>query len=527
MISTFQKLPSLEELNVAIISANQKYKNDTQHFENEISYLKMKIELLNLKLYGSSSEKISPEEAIQGRLFDELEVNGGAAPEKEEKVKIKGHARRKNGRRPIPDHFPRNEIIIDLPEEQKIDKNGRPLKHIGDVVCEKLDITPATIVVNRYIRRKYAVPDSLDVEDEEPGVKTAPMPPQIIPQGIATPGLLAFIGTSKFCDAVPLYRQEKVFARYDINMPRSTMCSWFMYLADRYNLGELMMSDLARYPVLGVDETRVHVHNEPGRKNTTPSWMWVFRSGGTERTLICYEYVPTRSRSVLNELLSGYQGVLQTDGLSVYEYFEKIPGITHAGCWAHGRRNFHDATKACIHADFSRTVIDIIARLYAVEDEARDQKLSPVEIAALRQQKSKPVLEKLKEMLEKRSHSIAPKSLTGKAIAYVLKRWESLCVYLYDGRISIDNNPVENAIRPFTLGRKNWLFSGSPRGAKASAMMYSLIETAKANGMEPYWYMRYLFEKLPYAEMEEDRRKLLPHVVNPELIEKLRRDAVS
>ncbi len=527
MISTFEKLPTLEELNEIILSANQQIQRKENEHENEIKLLKMQIELLNFKLYGRRSEKLSPEEVLQGRLFDEIESHTEKEIGNEKQVEVKGHTRRKNGRRPIPEHFPRVEIVIDLPDEDKLDTKGRPLKHIGDVISEKLDIIPAKIEVKRYIRRKYAMADSLNVEEEEPGVKTAAMPPQIIPQGIATPGLLAFIGTSKFCDAVPLYRQEKVFARYDIDMPRSTMCSWFIYLNTHYNLSELMMADVTLYPILGADETRVQVHDEPGRKDATTSWMWVFRGGGAGRPLIYYEYVPSRSRDVIGKLLAGYRGVIQTDGLAVYEYFDKSPGITHAGCWAHGRRNFFEATKSCVNAEFARTVVDTIRKLYIVEDEARDRKLSYDEIAALRQEKSKPVLDKLKDMLEKRRPAIAPKSLTGKAITYVLNRWESLCVYLYDGRIFIDNNLVENAIRPFTLGRKNWLFSGSPRGASASAMMYSLIETAKTNGMEPYWYLRYLFEKLPYATTPEARRSLLPHVIDPATVENFRLDAVN
>jgi transposase len=527
MISTFEKLPTLEELNEIILSVNQQIQRRGNEHENEIKLLKMQIELLNFKLYGRRSEKLSAEEVMQGRLFDEIEAHNEEENGKEKKVEVKGHARRKNGRRPIPEHFPRVEIVIDLPEEEKFDKSGRPLKHIGDVISEKLDIIPAAIKVKRYIRRKYAVVDSPNASEEEPGVKTAPMPPQIIPQGIATPGLLAFIGISKFCDAVPLYRQEKVFDRYDIDMPRSTMCSWFIYLLTHYNPSELMMLDVACYPILGVDETRVQVHNEPGRADTTISWMWVFRGGGTGRPLIYYEYVPSRSRDVIRKLLTGYQGVIQTDGLKVYEYFDKSPGITHAGCWAHARRNFFDATKSCVNAEFSRAVVDIIRKLYVVEDEARDRKLSYDEIAALRQEKSKPVLDKLKDLLEKRRPGIAPQSNTGKAITYVLNRWDSLCVYLYDGRIFIDNNLTENAIRPFTLGRKNWMFSGSPRGAAASAMMYSLVETAKANGMEPYWYLRYLFEMLPTTTTDDERRGLLPHVVDPAVVEKFRRDGVN
>jgi transposase len=180
-----------------------------------------------------------------------------------------------------------------------------------------------------------------------------------------------------------------------------------------------------------------------------------------------------------------------------------------------------------VNAEFSRAVVAIIGSLYAVEKEVHEKKLSPDQTSEIRQEESKPVIERIKSMLEKRASNIAPKSPTGKAIRYALERWDTLCVYLSDGRIPIDNNHVENAIRPFVIGRKNWLFSGSPRGARASALFYSLIETAKANGMEPYWYLRYLYEKLPHAASSEERHTLLPHVVDPAIIESFRKGVVA
>lgn len=527
MIGTFNKLPTLEELNKIILAADQEYEKKTHEYENEIRLLKGRIDLLQYKLFGRRSERLSPHEELQGRLFDEIEA---CIADKSETAKtttkVKAHSRRKNGRRPIPEHLPRVDIIYDIPEEEKTDIHGTKLVYIGDEVSEKIDIKPPEIRILRIIRRKYAL-DCRNVECEESSVKSAAMPPQIIPQGIATPGLLAYIAAGKFCDALPLYRQEKIFDRFGIDMPRSTMCSWFIYIDNHYNLAELMASDLLLYPMLGVDETRVLVRGEPERKNTTDSWMWVFRGGGTDRPLILYRYVPTRSAGVIKKILSGYHGVIQTDGLKVYEYLDKSSDVIHAGCWAHGRRNFFDASKSCVNADLSRSVVEIIRKLYAVEDEARERKLSYEEIAELRQEKSKPVLDQLKDMLDKKRHYIAPKSPTGKAISYVLDRWDTLCVYLYDGRIPIDNNLVENVIRPFVVGRKNWLFSGSPRGASASAAMYSLIETAKANGMEPYWYLRYLFEKLTATVTDEQRLCLLPHVIDPAVILRYQKDGVN
>ena len=503
----------------------------TESYENKIKYLEEQLRLLNYKLFGRKSEKLSPEDVLQGRLFDEVEAHGEDKTDVEEAtdvIRIAGYTRRKGGRRPLPAELPRHDIIHDLPEEEKICACGSERDHIGDEISEKLAMEPAKLWVQRHIRRKYACKKCEGVETEGEGtVKTAPLPPQIIPQGIATPSLLAYIFAGKFCDGLPLYRLEKIFARIGIDLPRSTMCSWPIDILGRYHaFFDLLSGELGRFPLLGIDETRVQVMDEPGKKNTTLSYMWCFRGGG-ERPVVLFHYAPTRSPREIERFISGYKGYIQTDGYVGYEAVCSREGIIHVGCWSHARRNFVDAAKCSGEGTFAHTVLERIGRLYDVEDEARMKQLSYDQIAALRREKSRPILDKLKEMLESKMHHIAPKSLTGKAIHYALERWDTLLVYLSDGRIPIDNNLVENAIRPFVIGRKNWLFSGSPRGAAASAAMYSLIETAKANGLEPYWYMRYLFEKLPYAKTHDEFWALLPNVVERGKIEGFRRGGVA
>jgi len=264
-----------------------------------------------------------------------------------------------------------------------------------------------------------------------------------------------------------------------------------------------------------MDETPVQVLNEPGRANTSKSFMWVFRGGEIERPALLFRYDPSRSGQFLTKELDAYKGYIQTDGYKGYDLLGNQAGIVHLGCWAHVRRKFVEVIKSRLkdgkkgHAD---AALESIQKLYAIERSAEE--LSIEGRYLLRQEKAKPLLKQFQKWLEDLAPRTPPQGLLGKAVGYALKQWERLVHYTEDGRLRPDNNLAENAIRPFVVGRKNWLFSGSPTGAEASAAIYSLIETAKANGLEPYRYLRYLFERLPAAEMEADYRALLPQYVD-------------
>jgi transposase len=490
--------------------------------------------LLKDKLFNHKSEKWkwSDEEKLQGRLFDEGESGSEDSESKDEDkvLRISGYTRRKGGRRPLPESLPRIDVVHDLSEEEKICNCGAELSKIGEEVSEKLDIIPAKLQVLRHIRYKYACRNCEGVESEETGgaVKTAPLSPQIIPQGIATPGLLAYILTGKFVDALPFYRQEKIFNRLGIDLPRSTMCNWAIQIHNRYGeLISLIWDDLLSCPLIGIDETTVQVLEEPERRNTARSYMWAFRGGGVERPVLLYEYAPTRSTKFVVEYLEEYSGFIQTDGYAGYNEVGKLKMIIHAGCWSHARRKFVEASKGSREGNDAHVAVDFIRKLYAIEKELREKSLSHDKICEARRIRSQPILESFKKWLDKKVHHVPPKSLMGKAIGYTLKEWPKLLIFLTDGRIPIDNNLVENAIRPFVVGRKNWLFSGSPRGADASAFIYSLIETAKANDIEPYWYLRYLFEKLPYAQSRDDLNLLQPNRVDRDKIAEFRRGGVN
>jgi transposase len=371
--------------------------------------------------------------------------------------------------------------------------------------------------VIRHIRYKYACKGCEGVESNEGAVKTASLPPQIIAQGIATAGLVAHIATSKFVDAQPFYRQEKQFARIGVDISRATMANWMIHVGNQSKpLIPLLRSGMFFGPVINIDETRVQVMNEPGRLNTSQSYMWVFLGGPRDGPSIIYQYQPTRAGDVAKDFLRGYSGYVQTDAYAGYNALES-PEIRLLGCWAHARRNFMDMVKATKKSGRKSGSADLalgfIRNLYRIEKKVVEMELGPDGIYRVRQEESKPILDKFFEWLNKRTIETPPKGLLGKAISYTLNNWERLIRYLENGLLLPDNNLVENAIRPFVLGRKNWLFSGHPRGAEASANLYSLIETAKANGLEPYRYLRFLFEKLPYAKTEDDYRALLPQNV--------------
>jgi transposase len=239
--------------------------------------------------------------------------------------------------------------------------------------------------------------------------------------------------------------------------------------------------------------------------------MWVFHGGPPDRPAVEYQYYPTRAGKVAADYLSGYKGCVQTDGFSGYGFLDTQPGITHVGCWAHARRKFVEVTKAAGTKGGSAGVaVATIGKLYAIEKRADDQGLSPEQRVRQRQQHAQPILDDFKSWLDRKATQVPPKSLLGKAVHYTLAQWHRLTTYIDHGHLTPDNNLAENAIRPFVVGRKNWLFSGTPAGASASAAIYSLIETAKANGLEPYRYLRYLFEQVPLATTTEDYRALLP-----------------
>jgi len=481
-----------------------------QH-EQQVSILLEQIRHLRQLLFGRRSERLPVDATtVQLPLFDLPE------PEHIEPVKVtvESHDRKKPGRKPLPPELPRVTITHDLPEDEKVCGCGCALHRIGEEVSEQLDIVPARIQVLRHIRPKYACRRCEGGENEGPAVRIAPMPPQIIPQSIVSPGLLAHVLTAKFVDHLPLYRQEKLFARLGVEIGRATMSNWAMRAATAcVPLLNLVYDHILDGQLINIDETTVQVLAEPGRAATATSYMWLFRRGDPDRPALIYQYHPTRAGDVAKTFLGDYQGIVQTDGFSSYDFLDRQAGVRHAGCWAHVRRKFMEVVKAQGKNRTSGSAdqaLSTIQQLYGLEKEARAKHWSPKMIRAMRTEKARSILVAFHQWLTKRSTQTPPKGLLGKAISYALNQWDRLLVYLEDPILTPDNNMAENSIRPFVLGRKNWLFAGTPKGAEASASLYSLIETAKANNCEPYSYLRHIFEHLPRAHTLADYEALLP-----------------
>lgn len=480
--------------------------------QKRIELLEEQLRLLTLKRFGTSSEKSD----CQNELFNEAEFSESesvADADNEAATETITYERKQRGkRRPLPEVLPRVRIEHDLPESEKVCPCGCGLTEIGEDTSEQLDIIPAIIRVLVHARKKYACKAC------EATVKTAPLPAQPIPKSAASPGLLAHIAVAKYQDALPLHRQEQIFHRIGVDLPRNTLANWMMRGGE---LIEPLLAALNRQLLQGefiqCDETPVQVLKEPDKPPDSQSYMWVRRGGERHRPIVLYNYAPSRAGKVASELLDGFQGYLQTDDYSGYHAVGRQPEVTQLGCWAHARRKFVEAQKATATKKKGKLVprttkadmaLNYIGKLYAIERQAKDASLE--ERQRLRQEKSGAILNQLRDWLDKTLHTTIPKGLLGKALGYLDSNWSKLTVYIENGDLPIDNNAAERAIRPFVMGRKNWLFSDTPRGAHGSAALYSLIETAKANELEPYDYLRDVFTRLPGATTSEQIDALLP-----------------
>jgi len=510
---------SIEELRALVFLQQEEHaaeiaERNTEIAERneEISQLREYIRLLKSKRFGASSERTVSE---QMGLFNEAEILCDRTLDAEEAIiGIPAHERRKRGgRKPLPAFLPREEIIHDLTEEQKVCGNdpSHSLVAIGEDKLEQLVFIPATAKVIVHVRPKYACPKCKD------GIETAPMPPQPIPKSMATPSLLAQVAASKYVDGAPLYRQEAMFRRIGVDLSRATLAFWMIKMGDLIQpLLDRFLQNIRDHDYVLADETPFQVLKEDGKRAASQSYLWALRGGEANRPLLYFEYDSTRGGAVIERMLDGFHGFLQTDGYSGYEALGKRSGIVHVGCFAHARRKFVEALrgqskkpkKPGAKLSLARQGLSKINKLYECERLFRDA--TPEERYVLRQEKTKPKLEDLHIWFTESIERVSPKSLTGEALKYLKGQWPKLERVIDDGRIALDTNAVERSIRPFVIGRRNWLFADTPKGAKASANLYSLVETAKANGIEPWRYLNVVFAKLPAAKTGADIDALLP-----------------
>ena len=465
---------------------------------------------LKAQLFGRSSEKTPIEERNpdQGWLFNEIEVLAATATDAPETITIPAYDRAQRGRKKLSADLPRVDVIHDLAEADKVcPADGTTLERIGEETAEQLEVIPAQIRVIRHIRPKYACPCCRS------GVRIAAVAPSIFPKSIATPSLLAQITTAKFVDGVPLYRQEPQFERLGIALGRGTMARWMIRLGGTFvvPLINLLNERLLAEPVIHCDETRLQVLKSE-KAPTADHWMWVRAAGPPGRRIVLFDYDPSRGGAVPLRLLDGYRGILVTDGYGAYDGAAEALELTHAGCMAHARRYFEEARKAGSHASHAKVALEFIGKLSLIERLLwdRDHPVTAAQRVAVRQQKSVPIMQDFHAWLETLAPQVLPESRLGKAVYYTLGQWRKLTVFLSHGEVPMHNNRCENAIRPFVVGRKGWLFSDTVKGALASANLYSLVETCKANGVEPHAYLTSLFERLPQLKTVEDYEAVLP-----------------
>jgi len=517
-------ISNLESTNTALETDNNSLNVKSVSLENKTIILKEKIEDLQAKLqlalfrkYGRSSEKIDPSQIE----FFEVPEDSEEPIEDDAEIIVAAHPRRKKGRKPLDPYLPRKIIIHDIDEADKMCGCGHDLVKIGEEITERLQIIPEKVYVEQHIRFKWACRYCEGSGDEEnPVFRIAPTPPTMIPGSIATAGLLAFIFVNKFVDHLPFYRQEKRFDRIGAHISRQNMSNWSLKVYTKLKpLEKLLKKEVKTGSYIQMDETPLQVMGEEGRPDTSKSYMWLAKGGPPETPIVYYNYQETRKAEFVKDFLDDYAGFLQSDGYKGYDSALKDnKDIIHVGCLAHARRKFFDATKASKKTGSANIAIKKIANIYRKENDIKNLELEENEFLKRRIKEVKPLLDDFKEWLDDKAQKVRPTSDTGKAIFYTRGQWNKLIKYLECAELTPDNNAAERSIKPFVLGRKNWLFSGSPTGANASALLFSLIETAKANDLNPYGYLKWIFEETPLIKKNNEFEKFLPRNCDREKI---------
>jgi transposase len=487
-------LASFCEANETLSIKNKILAEVNTNLTEEIERLKELIKLLQHRKFGKKSEQTDDKQLT---LFDEPEEANTTVEAKE--IEVSAHKRTKN--RSLPKNLPTEQIYYDLEESEKICACGKELHKFGEDKLEQLDYIPAKIKRIEHIKVKYSC-KFCEI------VKTAKMPKQPIPKSIATPGLLAQIITSKYVDHLPLYRQEQIYARIGIDLPRATFANWIFKCAELLEpLVVKLKLNIIKSNYVQADETTVNVLSE---KEKSTNYMWVFMSEPKDTPSVVFEYNASRSGEVAANFLQGFSGYLQTDGYIAYNALKAQQNIIGLGCFAHVRRKFFEITKIIKNPGSAHIALKYINQLYKIERDARELNFNYKQLYEYRQEQAIPILTEFKAWLDKTVSRVQPKSATGVAINYTLNQWASLVNYCLDGTLEIDNNAIERMIKPFALGRKNWLFSGNAKGAEASAILYSLVQTCKINNVEPYEYFRHVLTVIPNISSDAELEKLLP-----------------
>ena len=495
-----------DELIDFIFELSDAFQKKVAALEKTIEALSEQIKLLKHNRFGASSEKQA--DVPQDYFFDEAEMpaNQSDIEADEEEITIPAHTRKKRGKKRLSADLPRKEIIYDLPEEEKQCACGRKLTCIGSEITEQLDIIPAKAYVIQHVCKKYACQHCKDT------IKTAKKQKQPIPKGIAAPGLLANVLTSKFQFHLPLYRQEQQLKAIGADIPRNTLSLWVIKCSVLLQpLVNLLQDEILSYDLAYADESTLQVLKEKGKAIQSKSYIWVFAGGAPGKFSYLYQYHPNRKHHIAVDFFQGFNGYLHCDGYQAYDNLSAInKGVKQVACWYHARRKFFEAAKVSKKAGMADWFLKQIQRLAKLEKAIAAHALQPEEIYTYRKERAPLILDKIKVKLDEFQNKVPPQGLLGKAIHYTLNQWPKLQTYLEDGRLEISNNRMERAIKPFAVGRKNWLFSNSVAGAHAAANIFSLIETCKAHQVDPYTWLRETLTRIPTCETVEQFEALMP-----------------
>lgn len=464
----------------------------------KLAWFEEQFRLSQKRRFASSSEATE-----QSQLFNEAEAEAKPAPEPTiEEITYK--RRKRQGVR--EDQL--KDLTVEIveyrlnPEEQVCPCCSGALHEMSKEIRQELKIVPAQVSVVKHIRYIYACRHCEREEIKTP-IITAPMPEPVLPGSLASPSAIAYTMAQKYVEGMPLYRQEAALARLGVELSRQTLANWMIQGSERWlsPLYERMHKYLLRQDILHADETTLQVLREPGRSPTSKSYLWLYRSSREGPGIVLYDYQSTRASKHPSRFLAGFKGYLHVDG---YAGYNGLLHITLVGCWAHARRKFDEALKALPtdkrNAEVAaRQGLKFCNRLFDIEREIKE--LSAKERYKIRLEKSRPIVDSFYAWLKYQKPRVLPKSAFGEAISYCLNQRDRLVAFLTDGRLELDNNLSERSIKPFVIGRKNWLFANTPKGAKASATIYSIVETAKENGLNPFAYLKYLFEQLPNVDI--------------------------
>lgn len=511
----------MENTSNAPTLTTEKLQDRCDFLENQVADLMGKLKwfeeqfrLSQHQRFGSSSEQSHPDQ-IELSLFNEAEV--AATPDIEEPTveTVTYRRKKKRGHREIMlENLPTETVEYRLSEEEQVCSCcGGSLHEMSTEVRQELKVVPAEVKVVKHVRYVYSCRHCEHEEMNTP-IKTATMPAPVYPGSLASPSSMAYIMSQKYVESMPLYRQEQQFVRLGVALSRQTLANWMLFGADKWLslLYDRMHDHLLEQGVLHADETTLQVLHEPGRAATSTSYLWLYRTGIEGPPAVLYDYQQTRAGKHPREFLSGFKGYLHVDG---YAGYNGLIDVTLVGCWAHARRKFSEALKALPDLKLSASVVakeglHFCNQLFMIERDLKDK--TPDERYHNRLEHSQPILDAFSVWLQTQKSRVLPKSALGQAITYCHNQWNKLKAFLQDRRLEIDNNRSERAIKPFVIGRKNWMFANTPRGARTSAIIYSIVETAKENDLKPFDYLTYLFEKLPNMDTKDSEAfdKLLP-----------------